>query len=867
MKRKFLSMALVICMAFALFPFPALRAAVTDSSAPYAYPSAYSGNPVADAGDTAIDVSKTKFGALPGNNAIGSNCVLYKGYYYVLSGIITRLPVNATDGTKFKVLYNEINDYMSSNLQIANDYIFWEERSSSGAGTVRIRRMKIDGTGLTTFARMEDKFTIYNGKIYVRDPNLDKCFPVEIVSYNLDGSGRKVLFTPPSGKDLALVDPGNDVTRLLEYSGGYCPFGFSGDKLYYVLQTSGYSTNAPELWSMNLDGSGKERVVTLPVKGQVGFRMVYNNYLYYTTGSTYRIPLSGGAAEQVLPDDKSFNLFGNKMFLPRITYPGYLSNDPTLPGGRYPVSPIFVADLDGKNMRSLFSTDYYPSIVNIVSPDYLFAEAHGTRGTFFSVNPSIKNDIRMDLGKFDAKNNVMIDPMKVSVKEAMFVEKGNVPDGWYYLRCMYNYLSINANGEAEFNDAQPYQKFKLTHKGGGSYRIETEGGKVLNVASPDNIGGGNRVIAQNTIPFDWLVKKETDELYSLNPLIAFRKLMNASEHKNTNGTHIIVWDSAVAPENARWRLILASPINKDVDKKTSYIDAVQTNRLSGADRFETAAAISKDGWQQSENIVLVNGYNFPCALAGSSFAYLKESPVLLTNTEKLNSTTANEINRLGAKNVYILGNKDEVSLEVENELKTKYNVVRIEGTDLFNTAVKIGEEVRRIRSFDTVALATQNDFPDALAITPFSAKNTMPILFSEKDKLRSDTKTALGAWGIKNVIISGGTGVISQAVEKELKDMGIKVTRLSGEDRYDTALAIVKHFENNKYTAAALATGLNYPDALTGAVLSAKKGVPLLLVEQNSVKQSVIDYSNTHKFEKAYVFGGESVISSNITGK
>ena len=217
----------------------------------------------------------------------------------------------------------------------------------------------------------------------MRDPNTDNGAPVGIVSYNLNGSGRKVLFTPPSGKALALVTPGIIADqRLLEFSGGYCPFGFSNDKLYYVLQNSDvYSKNAPELWRMNLDGSNKERVLTLPAQGNVGFRMVYQNYLYYTyAGNTYRIPFSGGAAQQVLPDSESFNLFGNKMFLSRITYAKYLSNAPSGSDRRYPVSPIFVADLDGKNMRQLFSTDYYPCTVNIVSLDYLFAEADGTRG-------------------------------------------------------------------------------------------------------------------------------------------------------------------------------------------------------------------------------------------------------------------------------------------------------------------------------------------------------------------------------------------------------------------------------------------------------------------------------------------------------
>ena len=222
---------------------------------------------------------------------------------------------------------------------------------------------------------------------------------------------------------------------------------------------------------------------------------------------------------------------------------------------------------------------------------------------------------------------------------------------------------------------------------------------------------------------------------------------------------------------------------------------------------------------------------------------------------------------MGTKTVYIIGNEDEISTKVESELSNKYNVIRVAGSDQFNTAVKIGEEVKKIKTFDTVALATQNDFPDALAITPFSAKNTMPILFSGKDKLRDDTRAALQAWGIKQVVIAGGNGVISQAVEAELKNMGLSITRLAGEDRYDTALAIAKHFEDTPYTKITLATGLNYPDALTGAALAAKKGIPLLLVKKDDVKTNVKAFLDEHKLEQVYIFGGEGVIGKNITGK
>lgn len=303
----------------------------------------------------------------------------------------------------------------------------------------------------------------------------------------------------------------------------------------------------------------------------------------------------------------------------------------------------------------------------------------------------------------------------------------------------------------------------------------------------------------------------------------------------------------------------------DTSVIVNLMKANSKQRLSGDDRYKTAVAISKSGWQRSDNVILTSGENFPDALVGSSFAYLKDAPILITTPDKLSDDTLKEIQRLGAKNIYILGSTDSVSGVVENSLKQAYNVERIGGSGVFDTAVKIGEEVRSMKQFDTVTIATQDDFPDALAIAPFSARDTIPILFSGKDQLRADTKDALQRWNIKNVVISGGTGVISSAVENELKDMGITVTRLAGQDRYATALEIIKHFEpQGGYKDIAISTGENYPDALAGAVLAAKNNMPIILVNKMSVDSNVADYINGKSINMAFILGGTGVVSSNV---
>ncbi|MBR7007096.1 MAG: leucine-rich repeat protein, partial [Ruminococcus sp.] len=79
-------------------------------------------------------------------------------------------------------------------------------------------------------------------------------------------------------------------------------------------------------------------------------------------------------------------------------------------------------------------------------------------------------------------------------------------------------------------------------------------------------------------------------------------------------------------------------------------------RLAGAGRYETAVEISKAGFPDgSDTVVLAYGLNYADALAGVSLAKAKNAPILLTNLKTLPAETLAEIKRLKAKNVIILG--------------------------------------------------------------------------------------------------------------------------------------------------------------------------------------------------------------------
>jgi putative cell wall-binding protein len=294
-------------------------------------------------------------------------------------------------------------------------------------------------------------------------------------------------------------------------------------------------------------------------------------------------------------------------------------------------------------------------------------------------------------------------------------------------------------------------------------------------------------------------------------------------------------------------------------------------RLSGADRYKTAAAICRYGWTSSDYVIIATGEGddkFADALAGSPLAYALNAPMLLTTTNMLNTDTRDEIMRLGAKKAIILGGTGVVSAVVESQLKNDMGLLveRLWGKDRYATSVKIAERIKAVKPFTKAFLTTGDEFQYAMMISPFAAHNYMPILFSQKSSLNTDTKAAISALGIKEVEIIGNTGVISMAVEMSLQSVAADVTRVFGSDMNLTNINVAK-----KYTQGvswlAIARDDVFADGLAGAPLAARSGVPVILVGKSSVSTGIDNYINSFNAEGAYIFGGVGAVSDYIISK
>jgi putative cell wall-binding protein len=127
-------------------------------------------------------------------------------------------------------------------------------------------------------------------------------------------------------------------------------------------------------------------------------------------------------------------------------------------------------------------------------------------------------------------------------------------------------------------------------------------------------------------------------------------------------------------------------------------------------------------------------------------------------------------------------------------------------------------------------------------------------LADEAARACSDTATAY---------LIGGADVVPASVEADLAARGFEVVRISGRTRYETAVAVAEELDDP--TRVVIATGEDFPDALTASAPAAKMGAPVLFSFGESLRPAVRDYLEDHPdISRAYVIGEDDVVSAAV---
>jgi putative cell wall-binding protein/5-hydroxyisourate hydrolase-like protein (transthyretin family) len=301
----------------------------------------------------------------------------------------------------------------------------------------------------------------------------------------------------------------------------------------------------------------------------------------------------------------------------------------------------------------------------------------------------------------------------------------------------------------------------------------------------------------------------------------------------------------------------------------TYVPVEGSNRYLTAVKASMLAYPSGLDLSGERTVVIATGRNWPDALGGTALAGVLDGPVLLVDPNSVPGAVMTEIRRLKASKAIMLGGVGALGSGVETALRTelgKGNVRRIAGSNRYATADAVAKEVisKQGSSYDGYAfVATGGNFPDALAAAPLSAARGWPLfLASPKTGLSAATQTAMA--GVNKVAILGGTGAVPSVVEGQLKSRYDR--RLQGTNRYATAAKVAEHgvTKGMKWDGVGIATGDNFPDALSGGAMLGKKETVLLLTAPKSLSaptRTALE-ANADKLKTIHYLGGTSAVST-----
>lgn len=166
---------------------------------------------------------------------------------------------------------------------------------------------------------------------------------------------------------------------------------------------------------------------------------------------------------------------------------------------------------------------------------------------------------------------------------------------------------------------------------------------------------------------------------------------------------------------------------------------------------------------------------------------------------------------------------------------------------------------------ETVIITRADDFPDALAGVPLAKRYNAPILVTNPKELDEGVIQVLNTLKPLKVIILGGETAVSSAAESKLKEVlsrNATIRRIAGANRFETAALIAKEFPQE--VSVALATGMDFPDALSLASAAASGGMPLLLTSSKELPEVTQKALRELLPRGLYVAGGENAVPRKI---
>jgi putative cell wall-binding protein len=196
--------------------------------------------------------------------------------------------------------------------------------------------------------------------------------------------------------------------------------------------------------------------------------------------------------------------------------------------------------------------------------------------------------------------------------------------------------------------------------------------------------------------------------------------------------------------------------------------------------------------------------------------------------------------------------------------ETTRRAERVAGADRYATAAAFSAATFAPGA-PVVYVAAGDAFPDALAAAPAAAVAGGPVLLVDAFGVPATTANELRRLAPKRVVVVGAAGRRAGVVGtiQSLAGAGVPVTTIAGADRYATAALVSGSAFAPGVPVVYVATGRTFPDALAAGATGARRGGPVLLVD-DGVSPGVAAEVQRLRPASVVVLGGTDAVGDDV---
>jgi putative cell wall-binding protein len=249
--------------------------------------------------------------------------------------------------------------------------------------------------------------------------------------------------------------------------------------------------------------------------------------------------------------------------------------------------------------------------------------------------------------------------------------------------------------------------------------------------------------------------------------------------------------------------IAGGPLDDLLPVDTDLIQVPFTNTvaLQGETPVEAAIALSQATFESAATVLLTRDDLFADGMSSGAIQGVLDAPLLLTDREGLDPRVVEELSRLGAETVYMLGGTFALRPVVEETLEgLGYTAERVFGPTRVETAIAVAErflpDATRavvVRGWPSPTLADPTQaYADLLAVGGLAAEEQVPVFLTHTEALTDTVQAYLGTSAVRQARVIGGTAAVADTILQALRTLGIDARRVAGPNRAATAITVAE---------------------------------------------------------------------------